>query len=150
MELLELNEQNFDDEVKKYPRLLVMFYREKGCSFCDKAKPLFEEYARGADHVCAMYKIGQVPDAVNRKYPIEKFPTFYAFENGNAVNSVEGASQPFNEMFVRKQKVFKVQEAPLEMLMSDQMKLIDQMANIKGQLTEITREINRRRELAGV
>lgn len=146
--MIELNEKNFEEEIKKYPRLLVMFYREAGCSHCDKAKPLFEEYAKEAGHECAMYKLGKTPDSVNAKYPIERFPTFYAFENGVAINSVEGHSQPFNEMFTKKPKLLKIAEAPLSVLVNDQMNLIDQLSVIKGQLNEVTKEIDRRKNLA--
>lgn len=148
--MLELNEKNFEEEIKNYPKLLVMFYRESGCIHCDKAKPLFEEYSKNADTACAMYKLGQKPDSINAKYPVENFPTFYAFQNGEVANSVVGHTQPFSEMFIKKPKIFKVQEAPMSVLVQDQMNLTDQIYNLKAQLNEVTKEINKRRELVGV
>ena len=81
--IIELNEENFKQEVSAQEKILVFFYREKGCSFCAKMKPVVEQYAE--NNVVGFYKLGAQPDSINEEFPIQRFPTFYAFVDGKAV-----------------------------------------------------------------
>lgn len=144
-----LNEGNFKESIAG-KKVIVMFYREEGCSFCTQAKPVFAEYAEQSQYECAMYVLGSVPDKVNQEFPIERFPTFYAFDNGQAVNKIEGVPsfEKLDAMFAPKQ--LKIEEAPLSLLIQDECKLIDQVAAIKIHLNLVQAEIKKRKELAGV
>lgn len=145
----QLNESNFKESIAG-KKVIVMFYRESGCSFCDQAKPIFKEYAEQSQYDCAMYALGNVPDKINQEFPIERFPTFYAFDNGQAVNKIEGVPsfEKLDAMFAPKK--IKIEEAALSILIQDELVLIDQVAAIKMQLNAVQAEIKKRKELAGV
>jgi len=149
--MLELNESNFKDALAEHVKLLVFFYRESGCSFCDKMKPLVEEYAK--ENVVGMYKLGQSPDSVNAQFPVERFPTFYAFIEGQAVGKQEGAV-PYEHLeltFTPEKlppKQVPIEKASSLQLMTDEANLIDQLAPLRGHLAKIQKEIARRKKLA--
>ena len=144
--MINLNVENFKQEIAG-KKIIVMFYRESGCGFCDKAKPIFKSY-EGIE--TGMYELGNSPDAINIEFPIERFPTFYAFDDGKVVNKIEGVPthSQLNSMF--EPKSVKIEEAPLSMLIADECKLIDQIAGIKIHLNNVQAEIKKRKELANV
>ena len=141
-----LNELNFKKSIAG-KKIIVMFYREEGCSFCDKAKPVFESYEGNEK---GMYALGMAPDSINEEFPIERFPTFYAFENGKAVNKLEGVPthEKLDQMFAP--KVIKPEEAPMVMLINDRAILIDKIAELKTHLNNVISEIKKREDLAGL
>jgi thiol-disulfide isomerase/thioredoxin len=142
--MLNLNVENFKQEIAD-KKIIVMFYRETGCGFCDKAKPIFKSY-EGSE--IGMYELGNTPDAINMEFPIERFPTFYAFDNGKVVNKLEGVPThgQLDSMF--EAKPIKIEEAPLAMLIADECNLIDKIAVIKAHLNNIQAEIKKRKKLA--
>jgi thiol-disulfide isomerase/thioredoxin len=147
--MLILNEKNFAQELKKHPQVLVFFYREKGCSFCDKMKPIFDEH--NAPYVKAKYELGPTPDSVTGGL-IERFPTFVAYAYGELVGKQEGVltGEQLDNTFDPEKlqpKQLAVKEAPLHILMSDELKLIDQIYVLKRGLKEIQEEIAMRRGL---
>jgi len=146
--MLELNEQNFDQAVKENEQMLVFFYREKGCSFCDKMKPVVEEYSKNRPFTVAKYALGQVPDSVNEKFPIEPFPTFYAFQKGQVIGKTEGVktAQELDALFNPRPKVVPVEEAPLAMLLNDEIKIMDMVYPMLQDLKKIQAEIKKRRD----
>jgi len=137
-----LNESNFHESIAG-KKVIVMFYRESGCSFCDKAKPIFESYEGNEK---GMYSLGQVPDSINEQFPIERFPTFYAFENGKAVNKMEGVPTHEKLDALFNPPVIKIEEAPLEILLKDEMVIIDRIYPLASQLKAIRSEIAKRKE----
>lgn len=144
--MIKLDELNFFESIKD-KKIIVMFYREEGCSFCDKAKPVFESYEGNEK---GMYALGMAPDSVNEKFPIERFPTFYAFNNGEAVAKLEGVPthEKLDRMFAP--KIIKPEEAPMAMLINDRAILIDKIAELKVHLNNVVYEIKRREDLAGL
>lgn len=148
--MLELNENNFKEELSKHPQALVFFYREKGCSFCDKMKPVFESH--NAPYIKAKYALGAMPDSITSGL-VERFPTFVAYAYGEMIAKQEGVLSPdqldatFNPEAI-KPKQLKISEAPLLTLLTDEANLIDQIAPLKKLLKEIQDEIKFRRELA--
>lgn len=148
--MVELNEQNFKEELAKHPQALVFFYREKGCSFCDKMKPIFEEH--NAPYVKAKYHLGPTPDSVTQGL-VERFPTFVAYAYGEVISKQEGVltgeqlDNTFNPEAIAPKKL-SVKEAPLLTLLTDEANLIDQIAPLKRLLQEIRDEINFRKALA--
>ena len=148
--MLKLNEQNFKAEISG-KKIVVMFYRESGCSFCDKAKPIFEAY-QGNEK--GMYALGQVPDSINEEFPIERFPTFYAFEDGKVAGKFEGVPthEKLDALFKPGEtaKPTKIEDFAMPVLVSDELLLIDQIAKLKGHLNAVQAEIKKRRELAGL
>lgn len=148
--MLELNEKNFKEELSKHPQALVFFYREKGCSFCDKMKPVFESH--NAPYVKAKYALGAMPDSVTQGL-VERFPTFVAYAYGEMIAKQEGVLSPeqldntFNPETIAPKKL-SVKEAPLLTLLTDEANLIDQIVPLKRLLKEIQDEIALRKALA--
>lgn len=147
--MLELNEKNFKEELSKHPQALVFFYREKGCSFCDKMKPVFESH--NAPYLKARYALGRMPDSITEGL-VEKFPTFVAYAYGEMIAKQEGVltgeqlDNTFNpEKLVPKK--LSVKEAPMVTLLTDEATLIDQIMPLKVLLKEIRDEIDFRRSL---
>lgn len=153
--ILELNENNFKEEILKHPKVLVFFYREKGCSFCTKMKPIVKEYAE--TNVVGYYSLGNSPDSVTEGV-VERFPTFVAYVNGLAVGKQEGSMSleqldlTFTpEKIVRaapQQAPLEISKAPLIQLLTDEANLIDQIGPMRSHLAKIQAEIKRRQKLA--
>lgn len=144
--MMHLTELNFMKSIQD-KKIIVMFYREEGCSFCDKAKPVFESYEGNEK---AMYALAMAPDSINEKFPIERFPTFYAFENGKPVNKIEGVPthEKLDQMFAP--KGLRPEQAPMLMLLNDKAVLIDKIAELKMHLNNVISEIKKREDLAGL
>lgn len=147
--MLILNEQNFKEELSKHPQVLVFFYREKGCSFCDKMKPVFE--AHNAPYVKAKYELGPTPDSVTGGL-IERFPTFVAYAYGEMIAKQEGvlSAEQLDKTFEPEKlapKTIAVKDAPLGILLADELKLIDQIYGLKLALNEVQDEIKKRKSV---
>lgn len=145
--MLILNEKNFKEELSKHPQVLVFFYREKGCSFCDKMKPVFE--AHNAPYLKAKYELGPTPDSVTGGL-IERFPTFVAYAYGEMIAKQEGVLTPeqLDNTFEPQKlppKTIPVKDAPMHILIADEMKLIDQIYGLKLALNEVQAEIQKRK-----
>ena len=147
--MIELNEKNFKEELAKHPQALVFFYREKGCSFCDKMKPVFESH--NAPYIKAKYPLGAMPDSITEGL-VERFPTFVAYAYGEMIAKQEGVlsgeqlDNTFNPESIAPKKL-SVKEAPMLTLLTDEANLIDQIMPLKQLLKEIQDEIKLRREV---
>ena len=148
--MIHLNEENFAEYVLGTPKLLVFFYREKGCSFCDKMKPIVEKY--GESNSVGWYALGQSPDSVTEGL-VKNFPTFVAYENGKMVGSQEGA-MPLEQLDLTftpdkiKPKQIPIVKAKLVALLTEEANLIDSIAPLKAHLIEVQAEIKARRDMA--
>lgn len=153
----EITEKTFEAEVlSNEGQVLVMFYRESGCSFCDQMKPVFEQYTIDHPEITTVrYKLGQSPDSINKIYPIERFPTFYAFENGKLVGKQEGVMSieqlhlTFTpDLIPKKQpntKQIPIAHAPMIALLEEEANLLDNISKLKQHYLEVKREINKRK-----
>lgn len=143
--MLELNESNFKEALGLNPKLLVLFYREKGCKFCDQMKPVFEEYSKKSeDVVCGMYKLGDMPDSIATAELVKKFPTIVSYANGNIVNVETGTGVDLSKMFTP--KAVPIDQAPLAQLLADEAALIDAIYPMKQHLLKVQAEIKKRKE----
>jgi len=145
--ILILNETTFEKALQDNPKLLVFFFREKGCSFCDKMKPIIHELGNEEkDYVLAEYALGTSPDSINAKYPIERFPTLYAFVDGKVVGKQEG-SMPKEQVALTftpeklPPKQIPITNLSMLQLMTDEANLIDQIAPIRAHLAKVQKEI---------
>jgi len=146
--MLELTEKNFKEELSKHPQALVFFYREKGCSFCDKMKPVFE--AHNAAYVKAKYALGAMPDSITGGL-VERFPTFAAYAYGELIAKQEGvlSGEQLDATFspeAIKPTIVPVKKAPLSALLNDEALLMDQIYPLMLALKEVQAEIKARRE----
>lgn len=152
--MLELNEKNFK-ELTATGKVLVFFYREKGCSFCDQMKPIVEGLEDLViDFDVAKYKLGAAPDTVTQGL-VESFPTFAAYEDGKLVGVQVGAMseekllQTFENGFPQKKPTqIPIEKASLAQLITDEMSLIDQIGPMRKHLAKIQKEIEKRKKLA--
>jgi len=153
--ILELSEKNFKEKTKA-GKVLVFFYRESGCSFCDKMKPVFEELE--GDFVKAKYKLGQSVDSITNGV-VQNFPTFGAYVDGVLVGTQEGAmsaekcAATFDNGFIVRKSAqapaqIPVEKASLVQLLTDEAQLIDQLGPMRQHLNTIQKEIERRKKLA--
>lgn len=149
--MLELNEKNFK-ELTATGKVLVFFYREKGCSFCDQMKPVFEELE--GDFEKAKYELGPTPDTITTGL-VESFPTFAAYVDGKLVGvqvgamSAEKVAQTFENGFPEKKPAqIPIEKASLAQLITDEMALIDQIGPMRKHLAKIQKEIEKRKKLA--
>lgn len=145
--MIELNESNFKQVLDENDKLIVLFYREKGCSHCDNFKPVFEKFAETSDVVCGMYKIPPQPDSIATEKLIKSFPTTVSYLNGEILKVQPGANINLNDMF--KPNIIPVKDAPLISLLTDEANLIDAIYPLKVQLLAIQEEIKKRKENVG-
>lgn len=143
--MLVLNEENFNEALKENPKLLVLFYREKGCVHCDKMKPIFESYSESSEEICGTYKLGNASDSIATQELVKSFPTIVSYVNGQIINVETGANVDLKKMFMPKS--VPVSQAPLAQLLADEAALIDAIYPMKLHLEEIQKEIKKRREL---
>jgi len=153
--MIILDANNFKEFISTEKKVLVFFYREKGCSFCDKMKPIVEQLSEveNLDFIVAKYVLADSPDAINAEYPIERFPTFYAFVDGKPVGKYEGtlSLEQLPLVFTPErlpQKAIPLDKATMLQLITDEANLIDQIAPIRSHLAKIQAEIARRKKLA--
>lgn len=149
--MLELNAQNFKEETKE-GKVLVFFYREKGCGFCDKMKPVFEELE--GDFKKAKYAVGQDVDPIAQELaPV--VPTFAAYVDGKLVGMQLGSMSPekviktFENGFPEKKaQAIPLDQASMMQLLTDEATLIDKIGPMRSHLAKIQKEIERRKKLA--
>ncbi len=155
--MIILDEKNFEQEIAHFEKVLVFFYRESGCVFCNKMKPIVESLSMKEDlgFVVAKYELGSQPDSINNKYPINRFPTFYAFDKGEVVGKYEGALEEEQlplvftpDLLPQPSKSIAIEKASLLQLMTDEANLIDQIAPMRSHLAKIQKEISNRKKLA--
>ena len=142
--MVELNEGNFKTTLAENPKLLVLFYREKGCKHCDVMKPKFIEHSLSSEEVCGMYSLGNAPDSIATQELVKSFPTIVSYMNGQIVKVETGANVDLKTMFMP--KAVAVSEAPLLQLLTDEAALIDAIYPLKKHLLEIQAEIKKRKE----
>lgn len=141
----KVTEQTFKEFISK-GRSLVFFYREKGCSFCDKMKPVIEEYSKARENLQVLwYELGQTPDSITQEL-VQKFPTFVAFQDGQMIGKLEGVLTHEQLDAIDAPKTLPIEQASLAQLMTDEAALIDQIFPMKMHLGKIQTEIKRRRE----
>lgn len=146
--MLALNEKNFNEALKENPKLLVLFYREQGCKYCDNFKPIFKSYSENSEEVCGMYALGNGPDSIATEELIQKFPTVVSYVSGKILNvqtNEKDKKIDLTTMFIP--PIIPIHQAPLAQLLSDEAALIDAIYPMKIHLEEIRQEIKKRREL---
>jgi len=92
--IIELTAENFEAEVLKSDKpVLVKFYTQTGCGYCDKFKPVYENFEKMNPQIkcCAFGKPTlQTPASeTETKYGITSFPTILSFDKGELQGKVE-------------------------------------------------------------
>lgn len=88
--IVELNEKNFNDEVLKSDKAVVVkFYLKDGCRFCDIMQHVFNSYASNNPEIkCCKYEIGKEKDSITGKYNVTNVPAFMAFVDGEPIKEL--------------------------------------------------------------
>ncbi len=79
---------DFSNEISKYDRVLVDFYRED-CIPCKMISSYLEELDKNDNFLCIKIDIEKNMD-VYKKYNITTVPAFVLFKNGKAVKKIMG------------------------------------------------------------
>lgn len=148
--MIELTKENFEETLKENPEVGVMFWMEN-CPHCEMMKPKFLELAKNSPQIFGMYKCDpKKPDQFANQTLIKKFPTFVSYKNGQQFNVLhEGSQADLSKLFNPEPKQVHISQVPMMQLMSDEIALIDKIAEMKTMLNEIRGEIKRRRDLVG-
>lgn len=148
---IELNVKNFRDEIAKHPAILVYFFQEKGCRFCDIMKPYMEKYAE--ENILGVYALGDFPDEVTKEFcPNQAVPRFWAFVDGKPVGFQSGA-MPIEEVVLAftpekiPPKQMPIEKMSMAQLITDECFMIDQIAPMMSLLKKIQKEIKKRKML---
>lgn len=150
--MLELNEKNFKEEIKKYPRVLIMFFVEEGCPHCKVMKPIFEAHKADGYQLAKYAGDMYMQDEITRELGIDTYPCFVAYQNGEPFYKRDGrlSDAQLPMMFTPEKlpaKPIPVKKATMAQLVTDEMILIDQLAPVLSKLKEIQKEIKRRKDL---
>lgn len=143
--MLVLNEANFNEALKENPKLLVLFYREQGCSHCNIFKPIFKAHSEKSEEICGMYALGNGPDSIATEELVKKFPTIVSYVDGKILNVETGKDVDLQKMFIP--PVIPISQAPIAQLLADESALMDAIYPMKVHLEEIRQEIKKRRDL---
>jgi thioredoxin 1 len=88
--MIDLNEKNFEEEVKKYKgKVLVDFYAD-WCGPCQMLGPIVEEVAKEAkDFKVARINVDDNED-IAREYGVMSIPCVIAYKDGKEINRSVG------------------------------------------------------------
>ena len=88
--MIDLNEKNFEEEVKKYKgKVLVDFYAD-WCGPCQMLGPIVEEIAKEAkDFKVARINVDDNED-IAREYGVMSIPCVIAYKDGKEINRSVG------------------------------------------------------------
>jgi thiol-disulfide isomerase/thioredoxin len=149
---MKVDEKSFERVLTSEKPALVFFYREKGCSFCAKMKPVVAEYEKAHPEVAVFhYELGGQPDSITLDL-VKNFPTFAAYVDGKLVATqegvltVEGLHLTFSPDLIPPKQI-PIENASMLMLMTDEANLIDKIYPLKVQLSKVQAEIKKRKSL---
>ncbi len=88
--MIDLNEKNFENEVKKYDgKVLVDFYAD-WCGPCQMLGPIIEEIAKEAkDYKVARINVDDNED-IAKEYGVMSIPCVISYKNGKELNRSVG------------------------------------------------------------
>lgn len=84
--IVELNEKNFDENIKSGLKL-VEFYAT-WCGYCQKQRPILEELSKNNIWIETI-DVDKNPEIV-KNYNITGFPTFVLFKDGKVLSTLPG------------------------------------------------------------
>lgn len=89
--MLELNSQNFEEEVLKNGKLVLVNFWRPGCRPCSVIEPVIQEVAKELEGRVEVgnFNITENP-AIARKYKIPATPTLIIFRNGEPIEKAVG------------------------------------------------------------
>ena len=94
MNILEINDENFEDKVLKTKDIVVCDFWAEWCGPCKQITPILEELANEFNDKVKIAKINidNNPD-IPTKYNIMSIPTLLLFKNGELVSNQVGLQE---------------------------------------------------------
>ena len=90
MEVIEVTNENFENEVLKSDKPVLVDFNAEWCGPCQMMRPILEEFAAESDD----YKVVSVDidseDALASEYEISSIPCLVVFKNGREVKRTVG------------------------------------------------------------
>lgn len=94
MEVIKLNNENFNKEVKESSKLVLIDFYADWCGPCKMMSPIIDEIANEVDDRVKICKLN-VDESQNIaiKYNVMSIPTLIIFKNGVMINNIVGLRQ---------------------------------------------------------
>lgn len=90
MTIIELNEENFENEVEKAFGLVLIDFWAPWCGPCKMLSPIIDEVADECDAVKVCKVNVDEEQALAARFGVMSIPTLILFKNGNIVNKTMG------------------------------------------------------------
>ena len=90
MEILKINEDNFEKEVLESEKTVLIDFFADWCGPCKMLSPIIEQFAKENDKVKVVkINVDELPDLAV-KYGVRSIPTLVVIKNGEEVNRSVG------------------------------------------------------------
>lgn len=93
MPLIELTNENFDDQVDRYPIMILDFWAS-WCAPCKAFAPIFEAAALKYPDICFAKVNTDLEPTLAKQFEVRSIPTLLAAKNGEIVKVQVGALTP--------------------------------------------------------
>jgi len=89
--MIELNDQNFEEEVLKKEKLVLVSFWSPGCGPCLKMEPIIEEIAKEFNNRVEVGKLNITENPeITKTYRIPATPTLIIFRDGKPIEKAVG------------------------------------------------------------
>ena len=90
MEILKINEDNFEKEVLESEKTVLIYFFADWCGPCKMLSPIIEQFAKENEKVKVVkINVDELPDLAV-KYGVRSIPTLVVIKNGEEVNRSVG------------------------------------------------------------
>jgi len=89
--MLELNDDNFDKEVKEHKGVVLVDFYAQWCGPCKMTGPIIEQLAEEVNNVKFVKVDVDQNQELSSQYQVFSIPTFLIFKDGQVVNQFVGA-----------------------------------------------------------
>ena len=90
MEILKINEDNFEKEVLESEKTVLIDFFADWCGPCKMLSPIIEQFAKENEKVKVVkINVDELPDLAG-KYGVRSIPTLVVIKNGEEVNRSVG------------------------------------------------------------